>query len=228
MTLPALDRQIAFGVKGQTYTVGPRCSNPNCNKIAEHAHHILRRSFLAGAYDWVEIDGWIVGNKTGLCFACHNDVTGDIGGHKTAIRIDTEHRVFQWCLVAEANGEVNYIFAGLLDPQPPTPETLSSERATGHPESEACPLCGHKERARRADIPVSTRRRARKSWTVLVPDDDEEHGAAVLDALVESLAPLVPNADTSRTGRYYVLVPVMTYAVMESERFVTTMEGIGG
>jgi len=228
MTLPALDEWIAKGVKGASYTVGPRCANPNCNKIAEHAHHILRRSYLAGVYDWVDIDGWIVGNKTGLCFACHNDVTGDVGGHRAAIRIDREHRVFQWCLVIEHGGMIDYAFAGLLEPQPPTPESLSTERATGHPESEACPVCGHRERARRADIPVSTRRRARKSWTVLVPDDEQENGAEVLDTLVENLVPVIPNASATREGRYYVFVPTLVFATMEVGRFVHTMEGVGG
>jgi hypothetical protein len=226
MTLPALDEYIAKGVKGQPYRVGPRCSNPNCGKIAEHAHHILRRSYLAGVYDWVEIDGWIVGNKTGLCVRCHDDVTGNVGGHKAAIRIDRANRVFQWCLVADHSGQIEYIFAGLLDPQPPTPESLpSGEWATGRPELEGCPLCGHKERARPAQPGP---RRARKTWTVQVPADAEEDGAEVLDSLIENLAPLIPNADTSRTGRYYALVPVLAYATMDSERFVETMEGVGG
>ena len=227
MTLPALDQWIAKGVKGPSYKVGPRCANPQCERIAEHAHHILRRSYLAGVYDWVEIEDWVVGNKTGLCARCHDDVTGDVGGHKAAIRIDLAHRVFQWCLVADYSADtVDYIFAGLLDPQPPTPESLSSERATGHPESETCPTCGHSMRARR--VSSGGARRARKSWPVLVPDDEQEHGADVLDALVENLVPLIPNADSSRTGRYYVLVPVLAYATMNSENFVATMEGVGG
>ena len=154
-------------------------------------------------------------------------MTGDVGGHVAAIRIDREHQVFQWCLVSSSGGAVDYIFAGLLDPQPPTPESLpSGEWATGRPESEGCPLCGHKERARRGSS--SLPRRARKSWQVLVPDDEQENGAEVLDTLVENLAPLIPNADSSRTGRFYVLVPVLAFATMESERFVATMEGVGG
>jgi len=227
VTLPALDMWVARGVKGPSYTVGPRCANPQCNRIAEHAHHILRRSYLAGVYDWVEIDDWVVGNKTGLCFRCHNDVTGDVGGHKAAIRINLEHRVFEWCLVTELEGDVEYIFAGLIDPQPPTPESLATKRDAGQPVSDACPMCGHVERARRPSSPPG-KPRARKTWPVLVPDDEQEHGAEVLDTLVENLAPLVPNGDSSRKGRYYVLVPVLAYATMNSENFVQTMEGVGG
>ena len=50
----------------------------------------------------------------------------------------------------------------------------------------------------------------------------------MLDSLIENLAPFVPNADGSAEGRYYVLVPVLTYAQMNVKNFVETMEGVGG
>jgi len=225
VTLPPLDADIAFSAEGPDYKVGPHCSNPNCSRLADHAHHIFRRTKMGKPVDWVEVEGWVVANKTGLCWRCHNDVTGEVGGHKAAIRLDLERHVFQWCLVVLERGLVtDYPFAGLLDPQPPTPESLALERATGQPESEACPRCGHVKRARAVHRGPA---RARKTWPVLVPDDEQEHGADVLDALVETLAPMIPNADTTRAGRYYVLVPVLAYAAMDTKRFLETLEGVG-
>jgi hypothetical protein len=68
-------------------------------------------------------------------------------------------------------------------------------------------------------------RRRRKSWTVRVPADELEQGADVLDSLVISLAPLVPNADASASGRYYVLVPALAFALMSSSEFAASFEG---
>ena len=228
MTLPPVDGDLMFEATGPSYTVGPRCANPNCSNWADHAHHLWRRSKTGNKpVDWIEItDYGVVGNKVGLCWRCHRDVTGSVGGYRAAIRLDRLNRVFQWCLVVEQHGVItDYPFAGLLDPQPPTPDSVALERATGQPESEACPTCGHIERAR-PSVP-SSQRRARKSWIVLVPDDEQEHGAEVLDSLVEQLAPLIPNADASRTGRYYVLVPVLAYAAMAPHRFIETLTGVG-
>ena len=70
--------------------------------------------------------------------------------------------------------------------------------------------------------------RRRKTWTVKVPADAEEDGAEVLDSLVENLVHLVPNSDSSASGRYYVLVPALAYSLMDTGRFVQTMTGVGG
>lgn len=227
MTLPALDEWVAVGVAGPQYAVGPKCSNPNCNRWAEHAHHILRRSFLAGDFKWVEIDGWVVQNLTGLCPRCHADVTGDVGGHKAAIRINVERREFWWNLVSTPGGVVSYHQSGLLDPQPLALEALA-ERTSGQTVEvpETCPTCGHARRRRSSSLSEGERRR-RKTWNVKVPVDEED-GAYILDTLIENLAPLCPSGDASATGRYYVLVPVLAYATMDVERFVQTMEGVGG
>ena len=223
MTLPAVDTWNVVGLEGPKYTVGPRCSNPQCSRIAEHAHHIVRRSALGGAYDWVSIDGYVVANKTGLCPQCHDGITGRIGGHTDAIRF--VDNVFLWCSVhTDLHDTVEYLEVGPLEPQPPTPESLA-ERAPGLlEESDSCPFCGHKNRRRRG---TSTHpRRRRKTWTVQVPNDEED-GAEVLDTLVDELAPLL-GIDATATGRYFVLVPTLVYAHHHRENLLESLKGHGG
>ena len=75
--------------EGKPYRVGPYCSVPDCGRVAEHAHHIWRRSFTGKAAAWVVLwDGKIVGNLTGLCVKHHDQVTGGIGGHEASIIYD--------------------------------------------------------------------------------------------------------------------------------------------
>ena len=226
MTLPVTDNVLIKAVKGgPEYTVGPRCSNPTCRKIAEHAHHIVRRSSLGGNFRWIQIEGRIVGNLTGVCADCHDDLTGRIGGHKAAIRY--RNGLFWWSLVGGPGAEIEYHLVDPIDPQPPTPETLEAKQSAVSPEEPDCPFCGQKRRRSQLNRGRTWGRR-RKTWGVLVPDDEQENGAEVLDTLVENLALVIPNADSSRTGRYYVLVPVLAYATMRIEDFLQTMEGVGG
>jgi hypothetical protein len=226
VTLPAVDFMLVKGVRGgPLYKVGPRCSNPSCNRWSEHAHHIVRRSALGGDFRWIMIDGRVVGNLTGVCPPCHDDLTGRIGGHKAAIRY--EDGLFYWALPVALPGEKvsRYNLVGPITPQPPTPETIDDEQSVVSPPESSCPFCGQKRRH-----PPARKRgwgRRRKTWSVRVPADEVEDGADVLDTLIENLAPLIPNADSSAIGRYYVLVPVLAYATMDAKRFLETMEGVG-
>lgn len=225
MTLPPFDSDDVHGVEGPDYKVGPSCANPKCEHLADHAHHIWRASKVANAprNAWVAVDGFVVGNKTGLCWRCHNDVTGEGGGHKAAIRwIQGD---FWWCLVSGEKPNLHYHPVAWIQPQPPTPAQLATDdpRAsdTGSPES--CPFCGQERKRRSA--PTRVGRRKRKRWTVLVPDEEIENGADVLDSLISNLAPLVPNADNTSSGRYYVLVQALAYSMISGEDFVASFEG---
>jgi hypothetical protein len=221
VTLPAVDSWNVRGLEGPAYKVGPHCSNPHCGKIAEHAHHIIRRSQLVKDYDWIAIDGYVIANKTGLCVGCHEDITGRIGGHKAAIRWIEER--FVWCLLG---ADETYLPVGPLVPQPPTPDSLATDdpRASDTGEPESCPFCGQ-HRRRRSATPPRVGRRRRKRWTVLVPDEAIEDGADVLDSLIANLAPVVPNGDASATGRYYIIVAALAHALMDSEALVASFEG---
>jgi hypothetical protein len=230
VTLPAVDSWDVRGLEGPAYKVGPHCSNPNCKSIIEYAHqmhHIVRRSKLRGQpQSWIAIDGFVIGNLTGLCPHCHDDVTGVEGGHKAAIRwIQGE---FWWCLVSFPDDPATpaYHAVAPIQPQPPTPDTLASRASDNHTSGpESCPFCG--QRRRRSSLPPRVGRRRRKSWNILVPADELEQGADVLDSLVESLAPVIPNADASATGRYYVVVAALVHAITDSTRLVESLSGRG-
>ena len=223
MTLPAVESWAVRGVDGPAFKVGPRCSNPSCSQWAEwphrvHAHHLVRRSQLQGAYDWIEVEGKVYGNKVALCPACHDDITGRLGGHRAAIRLLGDG-IFRWYSVG--NDENDLTLVGALDPQPPTPEATSP---SGHGETDACPFCGQVKR-RRSALRTAGRRR-RRSWTIQVPDDAAENGAEALDALVEDIA-LLLGIEPNATGRYYVVLPALYYAVQDRKSFVESLKGRG-
>jgi hypothetical protein len=228
VTKPPIDSWQVRGVAGPSYKVGPRCAVPACRRLAEHAHHLWRRSALGGPFDWVELpDGHVVGNLVGMCPQHHDAVTGRIGGHKAAIRM-TEDHVFWWCTIPDETSGIEYEFVAPLEPQPPTHGALVASPADVESEN-SCPTCG-RPRARRRSSPTG-RRRARKTWPVKVPADAEEDGAEVLDSLTEDLAPLLgvdPDKDGRYTsGRYYVLVPALYFAQTKRDEFIETIRGVG-
>ena len=209
------------GVRGTAYKVGPRCSNPSCGKFADHAHHIFRRSMLAGPFDWVEVDGKVFGNLTGLCAACHDDITGRIGGHKAAIRLDVPTGVFWWCGIEESHSLIDLERVGPLTPQPPSPDSLPEPALgqQGEGSEDHCPVCGQARRRRTSVAgPVAPRRR-RKTWGVSVPDDTED-GAAILDTFVDDVALLLGAGDwEERNRRYWALVHALAWVMQRREEF---------
>jgi hypothetical protein len=227
VTLPPVERMnLVVGLKGERYKVGPLCSNPDCRRVADHVHHIFRRSAIGGDLPWVKIDGWLVGNLTGLCVPCHNEVTGNLGGHRAAIRFDSQTKTFFWAFVHEIDSgldspSIDYIRTAPLDPQPPTPETLKAQVPGQVPEpaeSEHCPFCGQTRR-RLAVARAPEARRRRKSWNVSVPDDSED-GADVLDAFVDEVAMLLGAGDwEERNRRYWALVHVLAWTMQRREEF---------
>lgn len=230
MTLPPSDSWQVRGVAGPPFKVGPKCANPHCQRLAEHAHHMWRRSFLAGDFQWVELpNGRVLGNLVGLCPMCHDQITGRLGGHKAAIRL-ADDGVFWWCALGQETSSIEYEFLAPLDPQPPTREALVASPATVESEN-SCPTCGQPRARRRLPQPAGGRRRGRKTWPVKVPEHEQENGADILDALTEDLAPLLgidPDSNgTYTSGRYWVLVPCLFYAQQQRDDFIKAIEGVG-
>lgn len=221
--MPVVDTWDLRGEKGPPYKVGPKCSNPSCGNWADHAHHLVRRSQLAGDYQWVKIDGVLYANLTGLCVRCHDEITGRVGGHRAAIRL--VDGVFYWSGLQQKGDEIVYLPLAPLDPQPPSPDSLT-QRASTHEEhgSEFCPYCGQTKR-RRQEPQASGSGRRRKSWTVLAPDDQED-GVAVLETLAAELAPVM-GIEPNRTGRYYIVAGALYYAVQNMKEFVQSWQGVG-
>lgn len=58
------------------YPLNAVCAAPGCDQPSGDPHHLWRRSFLAGAYDWVVIpeEGVVVGNVVGLCRNHHDQI----------------------------------------------------------------------------------------------------------------------------------------------------------
>jgi RNA polymerase subunit RPABC4/transcription elongation factor Spt4 len=227
VTLPPWSGPQVRGVPGPEYKVGPLCCNPGCHHYAEHAHHIFRRTDprLGGAFDWVEIKGAVYQNKTAICPRCHDDVTGRIGGHRAAIKLlgDDYDWVWWWCAVKHTEDEVELSQPlAPIEPQPMTPEAFANSRVLPS-ESEACPTCGHVKRARPS---LAGRGRARKSWTIKVPDDAED-GAEILDTLVDDMG-VILGIEPTQVGRYYIVLPCVYYAHQEKPRFVESLKGVGG
>ena len=219
MTLAPIESwHLAKGVKGPAYKVGPRCANPQCSRWADHAHHIFRRSMLAGDYAWVEVNGKVFGNLTGLCHRCHDDITGNVGGHKARIWLDLEKGVFLYHAVHMDEG---FTQIGPLDRQPPTPSSADRDERVLGPEAteEHCPFCGgSKRRARPSTSSVGPRRR-RKTWTVSVPDDAED-GAEILDTFVDDIAALLGAGDWhERNRRYWALIHALAWTMQQREQF---------
>jgi hypothetical protein len=219
VTLPATDTWDVRGLEGRPYKVGPRCSNPQCHRFADHAHHIVRRSALGGDFSWIQLHGHTRGNLTGLCFRCHEMITGEVGGHKAAIRFDVASSEFWWCGLKVNGDQIEYLKVRPLNPQPPTPETLT-ERAHGQGhELEHCPFCGQARRRREPTVPSSGNRRRRKNWTVSVPADNE-NGAEILDGFTDDIAELLGAGEwQEHNKRYWVLVHVFAWVLQQRERF---------
>lgn len=204
------------GLKGPEYPpykVGPLCCAPGCSRIADHAHHIVRRSALGGPFDWVMMpDGVITQNLCGLCYKCHSLVTenrADIRyrgerflwytGHETSFALDPQPRIFG------ANSDEGEVMGGHYGHAGP---------ASG----DSCPTCKRR-------IPIKTDgprepKRNRASWAVLVPKDERENGADVLDALLVSCAQLLGHDEEAKKLRYHTLVQSLYLVVQNGERFV--------
>lgn len=212
MTLLPLENRDVRGLEGPEfppYKVGPVCSAPGCSRFVDDAHHLWRRSALAGAFHWVELpDHVIVGNVVGLCRDHHDLVTANDAWIRW---IDGK---FFWC---RANGrEVAHLY-----PQPPihgAPILDDHEQQIVGPAATAvCPGCkrplpkkdGKKEGARR-----------RKTWVVTVPADAQEDGALVLDTLLEECRALFSHGEETNL-RYFTLVQALALVVQNGQTLVS-------
>lgn len=211
------------GHKGNAYNVHPVCSHPECNRPAQHVHHCWPRSFLRKQpVEWVRFDdGKVVGNRLGFCVEHHDNLTGEIGGHKARLRwldevmywedrrdsrIVQNGETFMMEPHAEAEDFDVWVRLGPTWPQPPV-YLQDGEEAHGHQmvtDEEVCPTCGHHKRKPR-DEAKPGKLRPTKEWTITVPADAEV-GADLLDEWVEDFA-IVFGLDhyTSRLKRYHVL-----------------------
>lgn len=223
--LPAENRDVEgleYDLGYPKYKVGPLCSAPGCSRLADHAHHIWRRSFLAGDYGWVALwNGVIVQNLTGLCWRHHELVTVNKAS------IELFGAAFVWI---EAESPLNGI---QLDPQPlfwesqslngdavftPVTSDGPKEHVHGPGAVEKCPTCSRalpRERLSKEDEV----KRPREKWSITVPKDERENGADVLDVLTVECQKLFGHAETKKM-RYFTLVQALALVVQHGEQMM--------
>jgi hypothetical protein len=212
-----------FGVRGhegKAYEVNAICAVPHCSRTSAHAHHIWPRSHLRSQpYEWVELpDGTIIGNRTGLCFGHHEQVTGEIGGYRA--RIVFSSGVFWWAVKPEEGRPriEQWPHLGLLDPQPPG--AGSTNIIPPVEEDGVCPTC---QRPRRKATVAGPKRKT-KTWTLTVPDD-AEIGSDVLDEYADDIAILLGfHEESSRLRRYHAVATALAWVIQNREAFARDLQ----
>lgn len=214
--LPFEGRFRVKSAEGDPYPVTV-CAHPVCENRNVERHHLVRRSFLAGAYDWIEYDDVRIGNIVGLCNEHHLQITDN----KCAI-IWHQLGYFAWAWMND--GVVHQ--TQRIEPQPPigTPDMSGAEYVPGVPPEnpEICPACKRPHRRKPTTLEQA---RERKSWTISVPVDEREQGADVLDTLLEEgrriLADYGMAYGDEKTARYFILSAMMGLFVQHSQNVLS-------
>lgn len=202
------------GERFPDYKCKSMCARPGCSKFADHAHHIVRRSFI-GKVSWVRYDnGDIVGNLVGLCFKDHEEIT--LGRSK--IIYDMRLHRFDWCDMAAGD----WVSKGALYPQPPVHghahEEDEPKGIEGPGSSLICPGCKRPIPQKRETGEEVEPPKRRKTWTVQVPNEATEDGALVLDTLIEECAALFHRDMSQSKLRYYVLAQALALVIQNGHR----------
>jgi hypothetical protein len=228
--LPTESQDIQ-GIEGPEYKTGPYCAAPGCYKIAEHAHHIVRRSFLTGDFKWVRMpDGVEIGNLVGLCVPHHQQITDNI------TEIQYEDGSFYWVEADPSGwtgkGVPNTAFATEdllvrkpLATQPPTKGVVVEEHEHTYTEERPiCPGCGRMMPKPKIETP-SEDKKPRGTWAVSVPADERENGAEVLDELLNAARDELDKAGISygkgNRVKYYQLSTALALFVQHAEQVLS-------
>jgi hypothetical protein len=219
------------------YNLNVVCAAPGCDQPAQDPHHLWRRSFLAGAYDWVQIPELevAVGNVVGLCRFHHDQIEGG------SAWITLERGHFYWTTLLSAaqelvwqppvrvlNGADIVVPEDVAEAETAAHEEYWREDDLAHPlakESEPgiCPSCKRPLPHPKIDGPPQAKR-PRRTWSVTVPKDERENGADVLDELLsasrEQMATLgLPYGETDSV-KYFVLPSALAMFVQHADQMM--------
>jgi hypothetical protein len=222
MTLsPFVSRRVK-GLEGPEYPklkVGPLCAAPGCSRIADHAHHLVRRSAIGGDFAWVEVED--EGTFFNLCALCHVHHLA-ITDNKAQIKWTGTNFVWNDGLMVGV----------LINPQPPAwgregggeaeergADSSGVAAPVGPAAVEKCPEC--LRALPREKLPGEKReaKKNRKSWTVAVPVDAREDGAETLDVLLSACADLFGHSDSKKL-RFYSLSQALALVVQHGHMLV--------
>ena len=216
MTLLPLENRNIIALRGDKYPdykVGPICSAPGCSKFTDHAHHLWRRSFTAGACSWIKLpDDTVTGNLCGLCWRHHEEVTVN------TVQIVWSNG-FYW-----KDHQGGYV--RLLDPQPPRyptnvteePQKAAEALLDGPASNPKCPSCKRTLPHTHDKKKEGTRKRVQ--WSIHVPQDQQEDGADVLDTLVEECGKIFGHDENKRT-KYFTVVQALALVVQNGNKLVS-------
>lgn len=212
MTRLPLDDRNVVGVPGPRYEHKDVCSHPFCDERnptpGKGYHHIWRRSFLGGGFNWVKLpDGKVVGNVVYLCREHHREIT--------------ENKA--WISLLEATAPlVGHIglwyawnddnLAQNLDPQPPlslqeaeeTPSIKIAVKSGGDlSPGENCPTCERRiPHPKKETSPATT---VVKSWRL---------PAAEKEAREETIAATAEHLGISTKEKFWMDKLVLTLCVI--------------
>lgn len=205
------------------YKVASTCCVPFCTSFSDHAHHIVRRSFLGGDYAWVKYDdGRIFANKTGMCYTHHKSVT------ENRCQIDYEDGIFYWNTYVGDPAPLQ-IQPFVLD-NVPSGEEPESEGHHDHthdhhgPERKVCESCGRPLPKPKIEAP-DEEKKPRRTWAISVPNDALEDGANVLDTLLEAARDELDRVGISYGNgskvKYYPLTTSLALFVQNAEKILS-------
>lgn len=175
--LKPLEQLEVHGVASVRYPINKTCAHPECDKPTESVHHAFPRS-QTGNGSWFvvvgpkksEITDKAIPHAVGLCGHGTAGHHGDLEDHRAWLRL--EDGVWNWYERAKKQHthprppewEEDWVLTGPINPQPGS--------VTGGP----------KKRKRKQ----GEARRARRTISIAVPQDEQEQGAGILDDLVQA------------------------------------------
>lgn len=204
--LPFPETYKILAADGPAYVLPNECSYPPCLSYAIERHHLVRRSFLGGPFDWVEYDSVLIQNVVGLCNEHHRMVTEN----QAEIRWSPLGH-FDWfdCQTGESRKLSPHPRIGGVDNGPPVEENVVPD---------VCPTC-HRPHRRKTVKPEE--KRPRERWTIHVPKDERENGAEILDTLLEEARSLMARAGLpygdEDNARYFILSAVLGLFVQHAQ-----------
>lgn len=216
MTLiPFVNHSEIRAADGPDYKVASVCAHPKCHKFTDHAHHIVRRSFIGGDVKWVEYKGKLIENLVGLCYSHHEEVTKN----EAFIFWDELNSAFVWYDQPDEEPGllIGRLSTGLGCDYIRDPKDLldnAHQHFDGPASTDKCETC---KRPLPRPKDKKEQARPRRTWAVTVPVDERENGAEVLDSLMDECRKIFGH-DESKTVRYFTLTQALALVVQHADR----------
>lgn len=204
MTLiPFQNHSEIKAAEGVAYKVEAYCAHPECGKFSDHAHHVVRRSFIGGDVAWVEYKSHKIQNIVPLCWGHHEEITQN----KAFLFWHEDTLSFWWYdqqdeEPAKQVGPLSY---------------AAMEEHVGPASKRKCPACGRPAKKEPEEKTEETRQR--RTWAITVPNDERENGAETLDTLMQECRDLFGH-DESKRVRFFTLTQALALVVQNGHKLM--------